>query len=25
MASFTERESIVDTAGYLARDAKYGG
>jgi 2-methylisocitrate lyase-like PEP mutase family enzyme len=25
MASFTEREAVVDTAGYLARDAKYGG
>ena len=23
MASFTEREALVDTAGYLARDAKY--
>jgi 2-methylisocitrate lyase-like PEP mutase family enzyme len=23
MASFTEREAVVDTAGYLARDAKY--
>ena len=25
MASFTEREAVVDTAGYLARDAKYAG
>ena len=25
MASFTEREAVVDTAGYLARDAKYTG
>jgi 2-methylisocitrate lyase-like PEP mutase family enzyme len=25
MASFTEREGVVDTAGYLARDAEYGG
>jgi 2-methylisocitrate lyase-like PEP mutase family enzyme len=25
MATFTEREDIVDTAGWLARDAKYGG
>ena len=25
MATFTEREGIVDTAGWLARDAKYGG
>ena len=25
MASFTEREAVVDTAAYLARDAKYSG
>jgi 2-methylisocitrate lyase-like PEP mutase family enzyme len=25
MASFTEREAVVDTAAYLARDAKYAG
>ena len=25
MASFKERESVVDTSGYLARDAEYGG
>ena len=25
MATFEEREDIVDTAGWLARDAKYGG
>jgi len=25
MVSFKERESVVDTAGYLARDAEYGG
>jgi 2-methylisocitrate lyase-like PEP mutase family enzyme len=25
MASFTEREAVVDTAGYLARDATYAG
>ncbi len=25
MASFTEREAVVDTAGYLARDARYAG
>ena len=25
MASFTERETVVDTAAYLARDAKYAG
>jgi 2-methylisocitrate lyase-like PEP mutase family enzyme len=25
MASFTEREVVVDTAAYLARDAKYAG
>ena len=25
MATFKEREDIVDTAGWLARDAKYGG
>ena len=25
MASFTEREAVVDTAAYLARDAKYTG
>ncbi len=25
MASFTEREAVVDTAGYLERDAKYAG
>jgi 2-methylisocitrate lyase-like PEP mutase family enzyme len=25
IASFTEREAVVDTAGYLARDAKYAG
>jgi len=24
MASFTEREQVVDSAGWLARDAKYG-
>jgi 2-methylisocitrate lyase-like PEP mutase family enzyme len=23
MASFTEREAVVDTAGYLARDRRY--
>ncbi len=25
MASFTEREAVVDTAGYLGRDARYAG
>ncbi len=25
MASFKEREGVVDTAGYLERDARYGG
>jgi hypothetical protein len=25
MASFSERETVVDTAGYLARDARYAG
>ena len=25
MASFTEREAVVDTAAYLARDARYAG
>ncbi len=25
MASFAEREAVVDTAGYLARDARYAG
>lgn len=25
MASFTEREAVVDTASYLARDARYAG
>jgi 2-methylisocitrate lyase-like PEP mutase family enzyme len=25
MVSFTEREGVVDTAGWLARDVKYGG
>jgi hypothetical protein len=25
MATFKEREDIVDTAGWLARDARYGG
>jgi HD superfamily phosphohydrolase len=25
MASFTEREAVVDTADYLARDATYAG
>jgi hypothetical protein len=25
MASFNERETVVDTAGYLARDARYAG
>ena len=25
MASFKERETMVDTAGYLARDARYAG
>jgi 2-methylisocitrate lyase-like PEP mutase family enzyme len=25
MATFEEREDVVDTAGWLARDAKYGG
>ena len=25
MATFKEREDVVDTAGWLARDAKYGG
>jgi len=23
MASFSERETVVDTAGYLPRDARY--
>jgi hypothetical protein len=25
MASFSERETVVDTAGYLPRDARYAG
>jgi len=25
MASFNERETVVDTASYLARDARYAG
>jgi hypothetical protein len=25
LASFKEREAVVDTAGYLARDKRYGG
>jgi len=25
MASFNERETVVDTAGYLPRDARYAG
>jgi hypothetical protein len=25
MVSFNERETVVDTAGYLPRDARYAG